>query len=73
MAARKAAGLGEYRIAGYNQPYASYGALPQSRPSYEMSRYPHPMKKGEAMDWAAAVIPIVGADGERGVRSVAAR
>lgn len=72
-AAREALGLGEYEIPGYDKKYPDYTSLPQKRNNYNQSRYPFPMKKGEKMDWAAAVIPLVGADGERGVKAFAAK
>ena len=73
MAARGAFDLKEYVIPGYKDTYASYKKLPQRRNNYDMSRYPHPMKKAEGIDWAAAVLPILGADGARGVQPFKAR
>ena len=72
VAARAVFGLKEYVLPGYKETFSGYKALPQRRPNYDMSRYPHPMKKGEAMDWATAVLPIVGADGPRGIQPFAA-
>ncbi|HVY60014.1 MAG TPA: right-handed parallel beta-helix repeat-containing protein [Planctomycetota bacterium] len=70
-AARAALGLGEYEIPGYEKKFPTYKDLPQSRNSYDMSRYPRPMKKGEGMSWAEAVVPLVGADAPRGIRPYA--
>jgi hypothetical protein len=68
VAARAVFGLKEYVLPGYKETFPSYKALPQKRNNYDMSRYPHPMKKGEALDWTQAVLPIVGADGPRGIQ-----
>lgn len=73
MAAREALGLKEYHLPGYDQTFSGYKALPKKRNNYDMSRYPRPMKMGETMDWAAAVLPIVGADGARGIQLFAAK
>jgi hypothetical protein len=72
-AAREALGLGEYEIPGYDKKYPDYKSLPQKRNNYNQSRYPHPMKKGESMNWAEAVIPLVGADAPRGVMPLAGK
>ncbi len=68
-AARASLGLGAYEIPGYEKKYATYMDLPQKRNNYSGSRYPHPMKKGEEIDWKTAVLPIVGSDGEQGIQA----
>lgn len=72
-AARDSVGFGEFEIPGYDKKYPDYKSLPQKRNNYNQSRYPFPMKKGEMMKWEEAALPIVGADGERGVKAVAAK
>lgn len=69
MATRAAVGLAEFHLHGYDRTYPDYPSLPDARPNYSHSRYPNPMTVGTLMDWAAAVQPVVGADGERGVQS----
>lgn len=69
MALRAAVGLTEFRLHGYEQAYADYASLPQARPNYNHGRYPNPMTVGNLIDWQAAVVPVVGADGERGVQA----
>lgn len=69
MATRAAVGLKEFHLHGYDKTYEDYSSLPQKRPNYSHGRYPHPMKKGELIDWNAVVIPLLGADGERGVQA----
>lgn len=69
MAVRAAVGLNEFRLAGYEQAYPDYASLPQARPNYNHGRYPHAMTVGNLVDWAAAVVPVVGQDGDRGVQS----
>lgn len=73
MAARAVHELKEYHLAGYPDPFPTYSALPGARPNYEMSRYPRPLKKGETFDWAADVLPVIGADGARGIQPFAAK
>ena len=70
MAARKAVGLGAYELPFYpGKTYASYADLPGSRVNYDMWRFPHNFKKGqELMNWQESVLPVLGADGERGVQ-----
>ncbi len=73
VAARKLAGLGDWKLAGYDETYSTYAKLPGGRTNYDMSRYPRPFKKGEGdMDWTKSVIPLIGADGERGVQPFSA-
>ncbi|WP_372370282.1 right-handed parallel beta-helix repeat-containing protein [Candidatus Uabimicrobium sp. HlEnr_7] len=62
MAARNMLGLKEYHIPGYSKTFPTYSKLPQQRNNYDMSRYPHPMKKGENLDWKKFVLPIIGLD-----------
>jgi hypothetical protein len=69
MAARQAVGLAEYHIHGFDKTFPSYSALPDSPPNYSHSRYPRPMKVGELINFAEAVAPIAGADGDRGVQA----
>ena len=71
MATRAAVGLKEYKLHGYDKTYPDYASLPQQRPNYSHGRYPNPMKVGELIDWKAAVLPLIGADGERGVQATA--
>jgi len=68
MSARAAVGLKEYTIPGYDKTYPSYKDLPSSRNGYSMSRYPHPMKKGEEMSFAKWVFPLIGAEGKHGIQ-----
>ena len=68
MAVRAAVGLKEFHIPGYDKTYESYTKLPSSRNNYSMSRYPHPMKKGEEMSFAKWVFPLIGAEGEYGIQ-----
>ncbi len=70
MEARKMAGLGAYELPFFpGKTYASYKELPSGRVNFNMSRYPHPMKKGqELMDWNKSILPALGADGERGIQ-----
>lgn len=68
MAIRATVGLKEYTIPGYDKTFASYKDLPSSRNGYTMSRYPHPMKKGEEMSFAKWVFPLIGAEGKFGVQ-----
>ncbi len=68
MKAREVLGLKEYHLVGYDDTYASYPDLPSNRPKWNMSRYPNPMKIGELMDWKVAILPIIGADGNRGIQ-----
>lgn len=67
MEARKAVGLNEYHLHGYDKTFDSYSQLPQKRPNYKLSRFPHPMKVGELMNWKEHVIPLIGADESRGI------
>jgi len=67
-ASRTVFGLGNYEIPGYDKSYATYKELPQKRNNYDMSRYPHPLKHGEEIDWASAVLPLIGADGTQGIQ-----
>jgi hypothetical protein len=69
MKMRTVAGLGEYHLAGYGQAYATYGSLPEKRPNYKLSRYPHPMKIGQLINFEESVLPMLGADGPRGVQA----
>ena len=68
MKARAALGLKEYHLAGYDKTFANYKSLPSSRPGYSMSRYPFPMKKGESMNFAKWIMPLVGAEGTFGIQ-----
>lgn len=68
MKSREVFGLKEYNLVGYKEPYGTYSDLPSNRPSWNMSRYPTPMKVGELMDWKVAIIPIIGADGDKGIQ-----
>jgi hypothetical protein len=68
MAIRAAVGLKEYNIPGYDKIFAKYTDLPDSRNAYSMSRYPYPMKKGEEMDFAKWVLPLIGAEGTYGIQ-----
>ncbi|MEZ6188944.1 MAG: right-handed parallel beta-helix repeat-containing protein [Planctomycetota bacterium] len=71
-AAREAVGLtAEFKLIGYDEAYPDYKSLPDGRPNYGMSRYPHPMKKGELIDWQS-VLGIVGADEGRGIQPYSA-
>ncbi|MBX3471314.1 MAG: right-handed parallel beta-helix repeat-containing protein [Planctomycetes bacterium] len=70
MAVRQSIGLSEYRLHGYDRTFPDYRSLPQKRPNYSHGRYPHPMTQGSLIDFAATVTPIIGADGERGVRPI---
>ncbi len=69
MATRRAVGLAEFQLHGYDKTFPDYVSLPQKRPNYSHGRYPNPMKQGELIDWAASVIPALGQDGERGVQA----
>ncbi len=70
MAARKANGLGAYELPFFpGKTYESYEKLPQGRINFGMSRFPKPFKQGEElMNWQESVLPMIGADGERGVQ-----
>lgn len=68
MAARKSLGLGAFEIPNYKESFPSYKKLPGGRNNYNQSRYPHPMKKGELINWSEAVLPVIGADGPRGIQ-----
>ncbi|GMR08189.1 MAG: hypothetical protein BMS9Abin26_1194 [Gammaproteobacteria bacterium] len=68
-AARAVFELKEYQIPGYDKTYATYADLPQKRNNYDMSRYPHPMKLGEVVDWQSDVLQIIGADGKQGIQA----
>jgi hypothetical protein len=70
MAARKMAGLGAYELPFFKgKTYPSYEKLPGGRVNYNMSRFPHAFKDGEAlMDWKADVLGVIGADGARGIQ-----
>jgi hypothetical protein len=76
-AARAVAGLGEWLPVGFvDKKYPNYSSLPQGRTTYDLGRYPHPMKEGEGLDadgWKKYVIPMVGLDGERGIQATWAR
>ena len=73
QALRNSVGLPpDYSIPGYDKTFPEYKKLPQKRNNYDMSRYPHPMKKGELINFQESVIPIIGADGERGIKAYAA-
>lgn len=65
MEARASVGLAEYHLHNYDKTYETYAQLPQKRPNYKLSRYPHPMKIGQVMDWSC-VLPLIGADEGRG-------
>ncbi|MHC4392421.1 MAG: right-handed parallel beta-helix repeat-containing protein, partial [Planctomycetota bacterium] len=67
VAMRAAVGLTEWNIHGFD-PISAVADLPDSGPNYTLSRYPHPMKKGEEMDWGT-VTPIIGVDGARGIQA----
>lgn len=69
MAARNVLDLNEYHIPGYDKTFATYSDLPDSRNNYDMSRYPHPMKKGEKLDWQKFVLKMIGSDEGRGIQS----
>lgn len=66
QACRKAVGLGDYELPGYDKKYPNYASLPKARPGSNMTRYPHPMKKGEVMDWSSVLVAI-GKDAPRGI------
>jgi len=68
MNIRAAVGLKEYTIPGYDKIFPSYKHLPSARNDYSMSRYPFPMKKGEKVEWAKWVLPLVGAEGQFGIQ-----
>ena len=70
MAARKSAGLGAYEMTFFpGKTYASYAELPSGRINFDMSRYPKAFKQGEGdLDWKGTVLPMIGADGARGVQ-----
>jgi hypothetical protein len=70
MAARKANGLGAYEMAFFpGKTYESYAKLPSGRIGVKLSRFPKPFKKGgELMNWQESVLPMIGADGARGVQ-----
>ena len=70
MAARAKNGLGAYELPFYpGKTYGSYSELPQERVNFGMSRFPAPCKKGEeVLDWSRDVLPMIGADGERGIQ-----
>ena len=70
MAARKVAGLGAYELPFFpGKTYAGYAELPSGRINFDMSRYPQSFKQGEGdLDWKATVLPMIGADGARGVQ-----
>lgn len=65
---RAAFGLKEYVIPGYKKRYATYADLPQRRNNYDMSRYPYPLKHGTVVNWKKTVLPLIGADGDKGVQ-----
>jgi len=69
MAARDVCGLKEFHVHGYPNAYPNYSSLPQQRPAYTLSRYPHPMKIGELINFQTAVLPLLGADGPRGIQA----
>lgn len=69
MATRRAVGLAEFHLHGYDKTFPDYPSLPQQRPNYNHGRYPNPMRVGSLIDWQAAVVPVIGQDGERGVQS----
>lgn len=75
IAARKAAGLPEaYNPVGFEKTYKTYAELPEGRASYDNSRFPYPQKIGGGLsveDYGKYVLPILGADGERGVQAKA--
>ena len=59
-----------------DKKYASYSELPAGRATYDLSRYPAPMKVNEGLDadgWKKSVIPMVGLDGERGIQTAFAK
>jgi hypothetical protein len=70
-AARKKAGLGDYELPFFpGKKFDSYKNLPPARINFNQSRYPHPFKEGEElMDWTQSILPMIGADGERGVQA----
>ena len=68
LLSRKAFGLNEYHIPGYDKTFATYKELPQSRNNYDMSRYPFPLKQGELIDWKKYILPIIGSDGKQGIQ-----
>ncbi len=65
-----------YNFAGFTEykPFTfkvvkSYGDMAGTRSTYKQGRFPHPMKEGEGFtDWENVVIPMVGADGHRGIQ-----
>lgn len=71
MAARKQVGLGAYELPFFKgKTYESYAKLPPARVNFNMSRFPHAFKEGEAlMDWKKDVLGAIGADGARGVQA----
>ncbi|MEZ0229671.1 MAG: hypothetical protein ACAI25_13665 [Planctomycetota bacterium] len=72
-AVRAAVGLPkETTIPGYDKQFPDYKSLPQKRNNYEQGRYPTPKKKGEGIDWEKDILPILGADGARGVQATPA-
>lgn len=74
VATRAAVGLpAEYTIPGYDKKFPDYKSLPQKRNNYEQGRYPTPKKKGEGIDWAKDILPLIGADGARGVQTTTAK
>ena len=73
MAARNTLGLEAFELAGYEKTFGSYKELPDGRPGYALSRYPFPlMKANEGMDWQEWILPMIGADGERGIKAFSA-
>ncbi|MBS1150265.1 MAG: hypothetical protein H6Q89_1963 [Myxococcaceae bacterium] len=72
-AARASVGLKEWLPVGFvDKKYASYSELPVGRATYDLSRYPAPMKVGEGLDadgWRKSVLPVLGSDGERGIQA----
>lgn len=72
-AARKAVGLGEWAPATFvDKKYATYADLPAGRATYDIGRYPTPMKVNTGLDadgWRKHVLPMLGLDGERGVQA----
>ena len=73
MAARNTLGLEAFELAGYEKTFGSYKELPDGRPGYALSRYPFPlMKANDGMDWQEWILPMIGADGERGIKAFSA-
>lgn len=76
-AARVSVGLKEWLPVGFTEKkYATYSELPVGRATYDLSRFPAPMKNGEGLDaegWKKHVIPMLGLDGERGIQATFAK